>query len=131
MAENSVGFIFDSLWCYTIVICHPCLKNIKERMKTSRVYELSGQPPYSHNFQDKCQPNALSLSSKLAISPKYNCTHLGHAFWYIHTVFLVLAFVKVQNINVFIHVFVKCVFISLALNNEIAEILICKSLLRY
>ena len=31
----------------------------------------------------------------------------------------------------FIHVFVKCVFISLALNNEIAKILICKSLLRY
>ena len=31
----------------------------------------------------------------------------------------------------FIHVFVKCVFISLALNNEIAKILICKSLLRH
>ena len=30
-----------------------------------------------------------------------------------------------------IHVFVKCVFISLALNNEIAKILICKSLLRH
>ena len=52
-------------------------------------------------------------------------------FWYIHTIFIVLALVKVQNINVFIHVFVKCDFISLALNNEIAKILICKSLLRY
>ena len=34
-------------------------------------------------------------------------------YTYIHTVFIVLAFVKVQNINIFIHVFVKCVFISL------------------
>ena len=53
-------------------------------------------------------------------------------FWYIHTIFIVFAFVTVRNINVFfIHVFVKCVFISLALNNEIAKILNCKSLLRY
>ena len=29
-----------------------------------------------------------------------------------------------------VHVFVKCVFIALALNNEIAKILICKSLLK-
>ena len=89
---------------------------------------------YSHNFQDGCQPNAPSLSSKPAISPKYNRTPLGHVFWYItfmHTVFIVLAFVKVQNMNVFIHVFVKCVFIYLALTSEIAKILICKSLLRY
>ena len=52
-------------------------------------------------------------------------------FWYIHTIFIVFVFVKVQNINVIIHVFVKCVFISLALNNEIAKIHFCKSLLRY
>ena len=82
------------------------------------------------------------ITSKIRVNqmPRYyqanllfhrNNTHLGHVFWYIHTVFIVLAFVKVQNINVFIHVFVKCVFFSLALNNEIAKILICKSLLRY
>ena len=77
------------------------------------------------------------ITSKMRVNqmPRYyqanllfhrNNTHLGHVFWYIHTVFIVLAFVKVQNINVFIHVFVKCVFFSLALNNEIAKILICK-----
>ena len=49
MAENSIGFIFDSFWCYTIVICQTCLKNIKERLKTSRVYEFSGQPSYGVN----------------------------------------------------------------------------------
>ena len=47
-----------------------------------------------------------------------------------HAVFIELAFVKVQNMNVFIHVFVKCVFVYLTLNNKIAKILICKSLLR-
>ena len=31
---------------------------------------------------------------------------------YTYSIFIALVFVKVQNINVFIHVFVKCVFIS-------------------
>ena len=46
MTENSAGFIFDSLLCYTIVICKTFLKIIQETMKTRRVYELSGQPSY-------------------------------------------------------------------------------------
>ena len=51
---------------------------------------------------------------------------------YIHTVFIVLAFVKVKTLKFFfIYVLVKCVFISLASNNEIAKVPICKSLLRY
>ena len=49
---------------------------------------------------------------------------------YIHTAFIVLAFVKMQHIDVFF-IFIKWVFISLSLNNEIAKILICKSLLSY
>ena len=40
--------IFDSLLCCTIAICKTCLKIIQESMKTSRVYELSGQPSYTH-----------------------------------------------------------------------------------
>ena len=55
----------------------------------------------SHNFQDECQPNAWSLSSKPAISPKYNCIHLRHVFWYIITAFIVLVFVKVQTLMCF------------------------------
>ena len=44
MEENIAGVIFDSLLCYTVVICKSCVKNVQETMKVSRIYELSGQP---------------------------------------------------------------------------------------
>ena len=45
VSQKTVLF-FDSLLCYTVVICKTCLKNIQETIKISRVYELSGQPSY-------------------------------------------------------------------------------------
>ena len=79
----------------------------------------------------KMSVNTPPLSSKLLFhrnitAPSRPCVLV---YTYIHTTFIVLAFVKVQNIDVFI--FVKWVFISLALNNAIAKMLICKLLRSY
>ena len=41
VAENSFGIIFDSLLCYTIVICKTCLKRIHENKPFLRTFQTA------------------------------------------------------------------------------------------
>ena len=60
--------------------------------------------------QMPCHYQAILLFHRNMTAPiKAMCFGI---YVYTYSIFIILAFVKVQNINVFIHVFVKCVFIS-------------------